>query len=137
MRKSMVLAIVASSILLGCSDPTSVGIASAAAGAWSVQEQVPGNFFGMTLAANGSALSGTGSFVGEAGPGGNFIVDRGVTNGAIHLDFTLYNEHPGGADTVTSHFTGQLLLRRMVGTMWVGTPSQDNPPGRTTFVRPN
>ncbi len=136
-RKYLVLAIAASSMLLGCSDPTSADIASSAAGAWSIREQVPGNYFGMTLVANGTALSGMGSFEGDAGPGGRSIVDGGVTNGIIHLDFTLYREYPDGADTVTSHFTGQLFLRQLVGTMWVGTQSQDNPPGHTLFVGSN
>ncbi len=66
-RKYLVLAIAASSMLLGCSDPTSADIASSAAGAWSIREQVPGNYFGMTLVANGTALSGTGSFEGAIG----------------------------------------------------------------------
>ncbi|MEO8878815.1 MAG: hypothetical protein ABI446_00270 [Gemmatimonadaceae bacterium] len=137
MRKYLVLAIAASSMLFGCSDPTSADIASSSAGAWSIREQVPGNYFGMTLVANGTELSGTGSFVGEAGPGGNSTVDGGVTNGIIHLDFKLYRELPGGVDTVTSHFTGQLFLRQLVGTLWVGTQSPDNPPGQTVFVRSN
>ena len=135
MRQFLVLAVIASSILLGCSDPTSADIASSAAGSWSIQEHVPGNFFGMTLVANGTALSGTGTFVGEAGPGGSSIVVGAVTNGDVNLDFTLLTERTDGTDTSTAHFSGRLMLGQLRGTLQFGLASPDNPPSQATFIR--
>jgi hypothetical protein len=135
MRVARRLAIVASILLLGCSTPTHTNVASAVSGAWTMRESIPGNEFSMTLVANGSSLSGGGTFAGEAGLRGDLTVEGAVAGSVVNLDFTLHTEFPVGAQTSTEHFTGHLVLGQLSGTMQVGDPLETSP-APTVFVRP-
>jgi hypothetical protein len=123
MRLFRALGISALSIAIGCSEPTNASVASLASGSWVRVEHFPGNTFEMNLAADGSSLSGTGSFQGEAGLGGTLTVEGEVTNGIGSLDFTMYSVLTEGTLVRTAHFTGRPSLLELRGSMESG----DNP----------
>jgi hypothetical protein len=143
MGKSVVMAIVAASLLLGCSDSTSSTPAEVSgsrtiqeevSGSWALEETVVGNSFGMTLVADGSAISGTGAFQGRSVPQGSSVVTGSVTGSEVNLDFTLKMVF---TDTIiqTAHFTGSPRSGKLVGTMQDGVESPSNPPVTAVFVR--
>lgn len=137
MRITGILAISASWAVIGCGgEPTSASIASSVSGAWARIEEHPGNDFEMTLAADGSSLSGTGTFVGEAGPGGNMAVVGIVTGDTVNLDFTLHTEFTDRTVTSTAHFTGHLVLpQELRGTMQYGNTLSSTVAPATVFIR--
>jgi hypothetical protein len=135
MRLSLVKTILVSSMLLGCSDPTSSEIASMLNGDWKLRHDPPEGFFGFGLTSNGTDVSGDGAFVGEAGPEGSSSITGSVSGTHVDLDFVLVTELPEGNRTSTVHFTGQLVLGALRGS-WQYTPaSPDNPPTSVLFVR--
>jgi len=134
MGKSLVTAIVAVCLLLGCSDATS-STAAAVSGSWMLQERIVGSSFLMTLVADGSAISGTGAFQGEVGLGGSSIVTGSVTGSEVNLDFTLTTVLADTTITGTAHFTGRPRLGVLSGTMQSGVESPSNPPVPAVFVR--
>ena len=89
MRISLVKAILVGSMLLGCSDPTSSDIASSLNGAWKLRSDVPEGFFGFSLTASGTDVSGDGTFLVEAGGGGHSTVTGTVVGTHVNLDFIL------------------------------------------------
>lgn len=135
MHVSRILAIATSSMLICCSEPTSATTAASVSGTWAMPESIPGNSFEMTLAANGSSLSGTGKFAGEAGPAGTLTVTGSVSNDVVNLDFVLQTSFPDHAVTSTEHFTGRLISLELRGTMQSGVASPSNPPVTAVFVR--
>jgi len=135
MRLSLVKAIMVSSMLLACSDPTSSEIASSLNGDWKLRLDPPEGFFGFSLTSHGTDVSGDGAFVGEAGPEGSSSITGTVSGTHVDLDFVLVPEFPAGNPTTNLHFTGQLVLGALRGS-WQYTPvSPDNPPTSVLFVR--
>ncbi|HMI56852.1 MAG TPA: hypothetical protein VK511_02280, partial [Gemmatimonadaceae bacterium] len=104
-------------------------------GQWARHETIPGNFFGMSLVSQGSAISGTGSFQGEAGIGGTSTVTGSITGNTVNLDFALVSQLPDGPLTSTEHFTGTLLFGRLLGTMQFDPAS--SPAASVEFERTN
>ena len=135
MGKSLVIAVLLSSILLGCSTPTSTEIASLINGAWTLRFDPPESFFGFSLTSSGADVSGSGDFQGEAGPGGSLTVTGSVAGDQVDLDFVLVTEFTGGSTTSTAHFTGRLLFGSLTGEMQYGSAAPDNPPVPTVFLR--
>jgi hypothetical protein len=122
MRTSFVMAIGVSALVIGCSDPTGTRLAASVSGPWVQLQEVPGNSFEMDLDADGTSLSGTGTFQGEAGPGGTMSVEGAVTGETVTLDFTMHAELTGNASTITAHFTGGLKNDELMGTMQFDYP---------------
>jgi hypothetical protein len=137
MRISLVMAIVVSSMLLGCSDSTSTDVASSLNGAWKLQFDPPEGFFGFSLAPSGSDVTGEGSFVGEAGPEGSLSVTGTVVENTVDLDFILVTQLPEGQPTRTAHFTGHLTFGRLEGKLRYGPIADDNPAQPAVFLRDN
>jgi hypothetical protein len=136
MRVTRLLALGASLIVIGCSgEPTSASIASSLTGSWVRLEEFPGNDFEMRLAADGSSLSGTGTFVGRAGPGGTITVVGTVTRDTVNLDFTLQAELSDSTVTSTAHFTGRLILQELRGTLQYGNTLSLIVAPSTVFIR--
>jgi hypothetical protein len=135
MRLSLVKAILVSSMLLGCSDPTSSEIASSLNGDWEQRLDPPEGFFGFRLASNGTNVSGDGAFAGEAGPEGSSNITGSVSGTHVDLDFVLVTELPAGNPPRTVHFTGQLVLGALRGSWQYAPASPDNPPTSVIFVR--
>jgi hypothetical protein len=137
MRPFLVGAMAALSMLAGCgNDPTAASRAAAIAGAWQEALDVPGAFFGMTLTADGASLSGTGSYIIEAGPSGLTIVSGSASANEVNLDFVDESGHPApGEGAGRWHFTGKLILNRLEGTLQYGVASPDNLPVSAVFVR--
>jgi hypothetical protein len=135
MRISRICTIGALSLAIACGEPTSASIASAVSGSWVRVEQHPGNSFEMKLVATGSSLSGTGSFQGEAGPGGTMTVEGNVTKGIVSLDFTLSAELTDGTLVRTMHFTGRPSLLELRGIMQSGNNPTSLGADTTVFIR--
>lgn len=136
MRTTVAFIIAAMVALTGCSEsPTGVALASSLTGSWSVVEPYPGASFTMNLMSHGPALSGTGSFVAEAGPGGNSVIAGEVMRDQVNIDFTLLTGFTTGTVSSEAHFTGRLISNQLKGTMQYGVASGANPPMPTTFVR--
>jgi hypothetical protein len=135
MRITLVIAIVMSSMLLGCSDPSSTEVASSLDGGWKLRMEPMLGFFGFSLTASGSDVSGDGAFFAEAGRGGTSTVTGSVIGTKVDLDFVLVTELSEGTETSTAHFTGQLDFGSLRGTMQYGIASPDNPPVPIVFLR--
>ena len=134
MRKSYVMAVAAMSIL-GCGNPTSASIANAVSGRWKFGGQPPGNYFGMTLYAHGTDLSGTGIVIGEAGPHGSSAITGAVVGEEVHLDFIITTDVPNGPPPYLAHFTGKLAMGSLRGSLQYGVAGPQNPPGPVVFTR--
>jgi hypothetical protein len=67
--------------------PSDSALASAVQGAWMNVSTIPGSSTRFTLAANGQALSGAGTFVGEAGPAGTISITGDVSDESVTLVF--------------------------------------------------
>jgi hypothetical protein len=137
MRISLVMAIVVSSMLLGCGDPTSTEVASSLNGAWTLRLDPPEGFFGFSLTPSGSDVAGEGSFAGEAGPQGDLSVSGSVVGNTVDLDFVLVTQFPEGQPTRTAHFTGHLTFGTLQGGLRFGPAAPDNPPQSAVFTRDN
>jgi hypothetical protein len=109
---------VASLLLLGvvangCSDP--VGPESIV-GLWDLTDTVPGNSQEMLLALNGSTVTGTGSWCGEALRCGTTTVTGRATGDKIHLVTTFDSGH-------VETFDGRLVsANSLVGSAAVSPP---------------
>jgi hypothetical protein len=88
----------------------------------------------MTLVADGSSISGTGTVLVEAGGGGTATIEGAVVGDVVNLNITYQIEHPGGTRTLTEHFTGHLLLDELVGTTQSGEPPNVST-APTVFIR--
>lgn len=136
MRPFQSVVIGATLLIAGCSTPTSASIASSVSGSWELHETVPGAGFWMTLAADGSSISGTGTVLVEAGGGGTATIEGAVVGDVVNLDITYQIERPGGTTTLTEHFAGRLLFDELVGTTQAGDPPNVSSE-RTVFIRTN
>jgi hypothetical protein len=89
-----------------CSDPIGP---RAIVGGWDRDFTVAGSALAMDLTVTGSAVSGTGSWNGEAGPGGSLAVTGTVRGAAVHLelDFTV-SVPPDALGSFRQHFDGRL-----------------------------
>jgi hypothetical protein len=95
-------------------------------GRWVQDGEPPGSSFQMDLIANGSSISGTGTWSGEACCSGTVAVSGTFDKGAIHLDITETIDSPTPGATIPSHFDGKLALNSLVGTLTVQDPANLN-----------
>jgi hypothetical protein len=110
-------------IAVGCSSAVGPGTID---GRWSQDGEPPGNSFEMDLVANGSTISGSGTWSGEACCSGTLAVNGTFNKGAVHLDIIQTVASATGGATVTSRFDGKLVLGRLVGTLTVRDPANLN-----------
>jgi hypothetical protein len=95
---------------------------------------VPGNSFEMDLTSTGSAVSGSGSYAGEAGPAGTLTVAGTVDGLVVHLDLTFGEQVPRPGNTTMEHFDGQFTSANVLeGSITSDTPGQT--PGRASYQR--
>jgi hypothetical protein len=115
-----VLSVLLLGVVMGCSNPIAP---SSINGKWSGAPSVPGNGFEMDLVANGSAISGTGTWSGEACCSGTVAVTGTFDNGAVHLDITRTVTSPPNGTTFFEQFDGNLFLGELIGRMTVPDPA--------------
>ena len=77
------------------------------AGRWVQEFMGPGSSFEMILTTNGSKISGTGEWFGEACCTGTVSVTGTINGVAVHLDITETSTFHGGGGL--SHFDGTLV----------------------------
>jgi hypothetical protein len=105
---------------IGCSDP--VGPRNIV-GKWDQDFSIPGSFLEMDLTLNGSMISGSGNWCGEAGPCGILTVAGTVDGDAVQLDLTYTLQLPIPGPMSTQHFSGRLTSRNSLkGLLGFGTP---------------
>ena len=101
---------------LGCADSTAP--AAHLSGTWTHDYSIPGMGFQMTLAAQGNAVSGTGTWAGEACCAGTVSVTGTLTDGTLELDLTETTTSGVAIPAAsTSHFEGILLANVLSGTL--------------------
>ena len=89
MRQTRTLAFIALlSVAAGCADSGPLS-PERLNGRWAKPDEVPGSSFAWTLAVDGSRVTGTGTWSGEACCGGTIAVAGDVTNGEVRLDVTV------------------------------------------------
>lgn len=101
-------------------------------GTWSEVFSIPGSGMDMVLTSNGSTVSGTGDFAGEAGPAGNVAVTGTIEGIAVHLDLTFTQELPQTGPTTLKHFDGQFTSPN---TLKGSLTTDGQPLGQTDFRR--
>jgi len=110
----------------GCSD--SIGPESIV-GLWAQDNMVPGSGFEMSLALDGSAISGPGTWCGEALGCGSTSTTGVATGNKIHLITTF-------DDGRVEMFDGTLISSNsLVGSMSSPSPIQIDPPHPQSFHR--
>src|SRR5579862_8569693 len=93
---------------LGCADSSAPS--GQLNGTWTHDYSIPGMGFQMTLATQGNAVSGTGTWAGEACCAGTVSVTGTLTDGALKLDLTQTTTSGAViAPPFTSHFEGVVL----------------------------
>jgi hypothetical protein len=115
-----VLSVLLFAVALGCSNPIEP---SSINGRWGGPPSVPGNSFEMDLVASGSAISGTGTWSGEACCAGTLAVTGTFDNGAVHLEITETVSSPPTAIGSVLTFDGRLLLNTLVGRLTMRDPA--------------
>jgi hypothetical protein len=107
-------------LAIGCSDPIGPGNI---VGKWDQDFSIPGSFLEMDLTLNGSVISGSGNWCGEAGPCGTLTVAGTVNGDAVQLDLTYTLQLPVPGPMSTQHFAGRLTTPNALrGSVGVGTP---------------
>jgi hypothetical protein len=107
-------------LAIGCSNP--VGPRNIV-GKWDQDFSFPGSFLEMDLTLNGSMISGSGNWCGEAGPCGTLTVAGTVNGDAVQLDLTYTLQLPIPGPMSTQHFDGRLTSRNSLqGSLGIGTP---------------
>jgi hypothetical protein len=110
-------------VAVGCSSSFGPGTID---GRWAQDGEPPGSSFEMDLVANGSAISGTGTWSGEACCSGTLAVTGTFDKGAVHLDILQTVGPAGGGTAIPSRFDGKLVVSRLVGTLTIQDPANLN-----------
>ena len=98
---------------LGCANSTAPELS----GTWTHDFAIPGMGFQMTLSTQGTAVTGTGTWVGEACCSGTVSVSGTVTDGGLKLDVTQTTTAGAQTPPFTSHFDGIVLPGVLSGTL--------------------
>lgn len=136
MRARFMLAMLVPCLVAGCSggalvDPGPFPVD----GQWAVTGTVPGSGFGFTLTSSGSAITGSGTFRGEAGPAGTMTITGTVNGSNVQLDFLEHVTVPQDLGITEEHFVGTVGRTEMTGTIKRGPPTDPSPPVQTVFTR--
>lgn len=100
-------------------------VADAITGTWEQTFTVPGNSLMVTLATSGNAISGTGTWSGEACCGGIVTIMGTVTGAAVSLRVTSVTTIGFIVPPRTSQFTGMLLDRNTIAGTYSDTPGYE------------
>lgn len=103
------VSLLAAVLLIGCKDAT-WSVQPGLDGKWTHDSGIPGSSLQFTLARNGTAVSGSGTWTGEACCSGTVTVTGTVTGDVIDLDLAYVVTQ--GADvgrTFTEHFEGSFI----------------------------
>ena len=94
-------------------------------GQWAEGFTIAGSGMGMTLSSTGSIVSGTGEYVGEAGPSGTVAVTGTINGIAVHLDLVFTQQLPRVGPGPIEHFDGQFTSANLLtGSLTIDTPGQ-------------
>ena|SRR5215467_14661340 len=116
-------------VALACSDSTGLS-SSTLDGTWVRLNEVPGSSERWDLTVNGSTITGTGTWSGEACCAGTLTVSGAIANGSIHVDVTLVTTGMTRPN-VHEHFDGALASPDML----VGTGAFEGGPGAPEVLR--
>jgi hypothetical protein len=103
MRSGLLVLLIGS--IAACSSSTDPLLVN---GKWVEDFSVPGNGFEMTLRSDGTRVSGSGAFCGEAGPCGIVSVTGTSDASGVQLDLHYTITVPTAGDGGTRHFSGRL-----------------------------
>ena len=130
-----VLSVLLLAVAVGCANSVAPGSID---GKWMQTSLPPGSALEMDLVTQGSTISGTGTWSGEACCFGTVGVTGTINDGAVHLDIAQTIQFGAGTvgSTSISHFDGRIFLgQRLRGTL---KPDHDpaNETGQdVTYVR--
>jgi hypothetical protein len=80
----------------------------------------PGNQFLMALTESAGVVTGTGTFAGEAAPGGALAISGSIRNDSLHLQVVFLFDPRFGLQPDTSSFDGVLSARDTINGMFEG-----------------
>jgi hypothetical protein len=107
MRSRCVASLLGVVLTLGCTNTTAP--AAKVNGTWIHEYQIPGMGFRMTLSTQGSVVSGSGTWMGEACCSGSVAVSGTVQDAAVTLDMTFTTEQGAPRPPYTEHFVGRVV----------------------------
>lgn len=117
MRSGLLVLLVVA--VAGCSSSTDPLLVN---GKWVEDFTVPGNSFEMTLSADGTQVSGSGDWCGEAGPCGTVSVTGTSDASGVQLDLHYSLTLPTVGDGGVRHFAGKLTSDGgLAGAMYNGS----------------
>jgi hypothetical protein len=103
-------------------------------GTWAEGFTIAGSGMGMTLTSTGSNISGSGEYVGEAGPSGTVAVTGTINGISVHLDLTFSQQLPRVGPGPIEHFDGQFTSANVLeGSITTDTSGQLS--GRISYHR--
>jgi hypothetical protein len=118
-------------VAIGCSSSEALGPGSIN-GRWAEDFSIPGSSMGMNLMVNGSMISGSGEWCGEAGPCGAVGVVGTINGTAVQLDLSFTQTIPQPGPARIQHFDGRLTSRNALRGS-ITAPGQ--PVGQISFHR--
>ena len=122
--RSLRLSVLAGMVFVaGCSSPTSPSFLN---GAWQQDNTFPGSSLQFTLNTNGSTVSGSGSWSGEACCNGVVTITGTQTGVGVNLTFDFVTTAGAMLPPRTSQFTGSVVGATILrGTFASGSSSTD------------
>src|SRR5438105_9990548 len=105
---ALLIAIVASA----CNRDLLAPSASTLNGVWARVDEVPGSSERWNLVVDGTSISGTGTWSGEACCAGTLTLTGAIAHDSIQVDVTLVDAgSPAGPRVIREHFDGTLVSR--------------------------
>jgi hypothetical protein len=105
MKARLPLLLLGALLAIGCSDVTGPARLN---GSWTHDYGFPGSSLSFTLATVGDAVSGAGTWTGEACCSGTVAITGTDTDGDVELDF-VFTATGGMVPAFSYHFSGRLL----------------------------
>ena len=105
----------AACLVVGCSGNLVAPSAKTLQGSWAAMDEVPGSGELWDLSVQGSSISGTGSWSGEACCAGTISLTGAIAGDSIHLDLTfVVTSSANPRAPFHQHFDGALTSRSML-----------------------
>jgi hypothetical protein len=102
----------AACLLMGCSSDLVAPSAQTLQGSWEVMDEVPGSGQIWNLTVQGTSISGTGGWTGEACCSGSLSLTGAISGDSIHVDLTFVVENSANPrPPFHEHFDGALRSR--------------------------
>ena len=102
-------------LVVGCGDGLVAPSAKTLQGSWAAADEVPGSGELWDLSVQGTSISGTGSWSGEACCAGTISLTGAIAGDSIHLDLTyVVTSSASPRDPFHKHFDGALISRRVL-----------------------